>query len=249
MRILVTPERLHDLSGQLNGAASSLHELDGRLGRALNALDWEARSAANLEGRVNAARRQAQTLASEAERLARWLAERAQAFQQADQQGAEMLGATTQNYFASLPIPVPTPNGKPLTVSPQEIVKTLDDWLKPIDWIQDSRKASRVFDETLKNIGRLLNTLTGQRGHVKMMSQFGAFLKGSSQGVGFLSTVLDAREMHRYLAGELTNAQIAETVIKVLFPIPFANDHLANWLIQNMPDPNGHWRGLISTVE
>ncbi|MGC8857009.1 MAG: WXG100 family type VII secretion target [Anaerolineae bacterium] len=102
MRILVTPERLNDLSAQLRGAASDLRDLEGRLGRALNGLDWEARSAANLEGQVNAARRQAQSLAAQAEDLARFLAERAQAFQQADQTGAEGLGATTQNYMTSV---------------------------------------------------------------------------------------------------------------------------------------------------
>lgn len=101
VRILVIPERLENMSRQMAQAASSLRSIEGHLSRALGGLEWEVRQQANVEGQVNAARRQAQTLASEAERLARWLAERAQAFQQADQQGAEMLGATTQHYLAA----------------------------------------------------------------------------------------------------------------------------------------------------
>lgn len=251
MRILVTPERLHELSLQLNGAAADLHNLDGQLGRALGGLEWEARSAANVDGMVNAARSQAQSLAGEAERLAQFLSKRARAFQEADQHGAETLGATTHNYFASLPVPtpVPMPKGQTATLPFENLIKGLDDLLKPIDWIRDSQKASRAFDKILENIGRLLNAWTGQRGHIKMMSQLGDFLKGGSQGVSFLSAVLDARAMQRYFAGELTNAQIADTAIKVLFPVPVLNDRLANWLVQNIPDPAGHWRGFVSTVE
>jgi hypothetical protein len=99
MRILVTPERLDDLSRQMTQAANELRDLEGRLGRALGSLDWEARQQANVEARVNAARRQAQNLAGEAEELARFLTDRAAAFRQADAQGAESLGATTQAYL------------------------------------------------------------------------------------------------------------------------------------------------------
>jgi len=84
MRILVTPERLDDLSRQMTQAASELRDLEGRLGRALGALDWEVRQQANVEGQVHAARRQALALADEAEGLARFLTERAAAFRQAD---------------------------------------------------------------------------------------------------------------------------------------------------------------------
>jgi uncharacterized protein YukE len=254
MRILVTPERLDDLSRQMTQAANELRDLEGRLGRALGSLDWEARQQANVEARVNAARRQAQNLAGEAEELARFLTDRAAAFRQADAQGAESLGATTQAYLRAVtPIPIPTP--VPATKSGFSIpslpdaIKALDDVLKPIDWISNSKRASRAFDRVLEDIGRLLNALTGQRGHIKMMNQFGDFLKGSSQGMGFLSNLLDARQMQQYFSGQLTNAQIAETAIKALVPIPILNDRLAQWLVQNMPDPHGHWHGLAAPVE
>lgn len=251
VRITVVPERLQALSQQMAQAASTLRDLDGRLGRALGGLDWEVRQQANVEGQVQAARSQAHALAEQAEAMARLLSERAQAFQQADQQGAEALGAATQRYIAAVPVPTPAPApaGKPAGLPFSEIIKTLDDLLKPIDWISDSRQASRAFDKTLENIGRMLNSLTGHRGHIKMMTQFGEFLRGASQGTGFLSNVLDARDMHRYFAGELTNAQIAEVALKVLIPIPILNDRIAEWAIQNMVDPNGRWRGLVPTVE
>jgi uncharacterized protein YukE len=254
MRILVIPERLDDFSRQMSQAASELRDLEGRLGRALGSLDWEARQQANVEGQVNTARRQAQSLAGEAERLARSLAERAAAFRQADAQGAESLGATTQAYFRAvtpIPTPTPLPAARPGFSLPSlpDAIKTLDDVLKPVDWISNSKRASRTFDHILEEAGRLLNALTGQRGHIKMMNQFGDFLKGGSQGVGFLSNLLDARQMQQYFSGQLTNAQIADTVIKALVPIPILNDRLAQWLVQNMPDPHGHWHGLAAPVE
>lgn len=102
MRILITPERLVDLSRQFSQAAAELQQLDQRLGRALNALEWQVRQTANIEARVNAARRLAQNCADDAERIARFLNQRAQAFQQADQQSAQGLGTTTSSFLAAL---------------------------------------------------------------------------------------------------------------------------------------------------
>jgi hypothetical protein len=110
MRILVTPERLDDLSRQMTQAANELRDLEGRLGRALGSLDWEARQQANVEAQVNAARHQAQNLAGEAERLARFLTDRAAAFRQADAEGAQSLGDAVRPYITPpAPVPVPTP--------------------------------------------------------------------------------------------------------------------------------------------
>jgi len=99
MRILVIPERLDDLSRQMTQAAGELRDLEGRLGRALGALDWQVRQQANVEAQVNAARRQAQNLAGEAERLARFLTDRAAAFRQADAEGAQSLGDAVRPYI------------------------------------------------------------------------------------------------------------------------------------------------------
>ncbi len=102
MRILVTPELLEGLSQQVAQTAAQLYELGERLGRTLNALDWEARQRANVEGLVNAARSRAQHLADEANRLARFLTDRASAFRQADAQGVQSLEAVIQKYHNAL---------------------------------------------------------------------------------------------------------------------------------------------------
>jgi len=137
MRILVTPERLDDLSRQMTQAANELRDLEGRLGRALGSLDWEARQQANVEAQVNAARRQAQNLANEAEGLARFLTDRAAAFRQADAQGAESLGATTQAYLRSLPpSPLPVPTPLPQAHEAQAYLR-LGDWLTPVERASD----------------------------------------------------------------------------------------------------------------
>jgi len=253
MRILVIPERLDDLSRQMTQTATQLRGLEGRLGRAVGGLDWQVRRQTNVEGQVNDARRRAAALADKADHLARFLSERAAAFRQADEEGAQRLGDAVRPYIVPAPVPAPTPapgqEEMPALPAFEEIIKGLDDLLKPIDWISDSQRASRAFDEVLKDVGRMLNALTGQRGHIKMMTQLGDFLQDASKGIGFLSNILDARDMQRYFSGQLTNAQIAEIAIKVLVPIPILNDRLAQWMTQNMVNPTGHWRGLVGTVE
>lgn len=102
MRILVIPERLNDLSRQFSQAAAELQKLDQHLARALNSLDWQVRQTANVEWRVNTARRKAQKCANDADQMARFLSQRAQDFQQADQQGAQGLGTTTSHFLTGL---------------------------------------------------------------------------------------------------------------------------------------------------
>jgi WXG100 family type VII secretion target len=169
----------------------------------------------------------------------------ARPFNQADQRGHPLPGPT--------PAPTPTPTSDIEENEPSRsiegAIKGLDDILKPIDWISDSKTASKTFDETLKEIGRILNAVTGERGHVKMMSELGDVLTGVTKTVGAVSNVLDLRDFSRYFAGELTNQQIADTAIQALIPIPVLNDKIAAWMITNMPDPNGRWRGLVTPVE
>jgi len=110
VRILVTPEYLQSLSQQMSQSAGQLRDLAGRLGRALGGLDWQVRQRANVEGQVNTARRQALALADEAERLARYLNERASAFRQVDEEEAQRLGDAVRPYITPpAPVPVPTP--------------------------------------------------------------------------------------------------------------------------------------------
>ena len=129
---------------------------------------------------------------------------------------------------------------------PEGFIKTLDDLLKPIDWISDFAGATRKFNKVLEEVGRMLNGLTGQRGHIKMMGEFGDFLRGATKGVGFLSNILDLRDMNKYFSGQLTNSEVASVALKALVPIPVVNDLLARFFVQNMVDSNGHWQGLVA---
>ena len=90
-RIVVVPESLTSLAGELRRAAGDLQAVQSRLGGALGSLDWEARQKAGVDGQVSAARSRASALAGEAEALAAYLAARAQAFLEADRQGASGL--------------------------------------------------------------------------------------------------------------------------------------------------------------
>jgi drug/metabolite transporter superfamily protein YnfA/uncharacterized protein YukE len=120
-RIVVIPERLEVLALQMRETANTLRDLEGRLGRTLSGLDWEARQQVNVETQLNVARHEAQRLADEADRLSRYLTERANAFRQADAQGAEALGTTMQEYSkTTMSIPIP----KPVAVPNPDIVRS-----------------------------------------------------------------------------------------------------------------------------
>jgi len=86
-RILVRPEGLRMLSSHLQQAAQDLAGLSSRLSNAWSGLDWAARQKAGLEARVNDVRSRAGTLATQAENLGRYLASKAQAFEEADRAG------------------------------------------------------------------------------------------------------------------------------------------------------------------
>jgi len=137
-RILVVPERMLDLSQQMRREADRLREIESSLGRALGGLEWEVRHRSNVEGQVQAARGQARALAERAEQMARFLAERATAFQQADAEGAQSLGAVTEPYLRSVPTPVPTPSPPP-GPSPWDLVR-IEPWEQRVllEWGADT---------------------------------------------------------------------------------------------------------------
>jgi len=107
MRILVIPERLDDLSRQMTQAAGELRDLEGRLGRALGGLDWQVRQQATVEGQVRTAQHRARMLAESAERMARYLADKARVFREVDHQGAAQLPKVPIIVVGPLPIPAP----------------------------------------------------------------------------------------------------------------------------------------------
>jgi hypothetical protein len=88
MRILVTPEKLRAMAQQFQHASRQLHDTGSRIGGAYSRMDAEARSASGLGGRVRHAQTRAQSLAGEAEAMARYLERKAQEFENADRQGA-----------------------------------------------------------------------------------------------------------------------------------------------------------------
>lgn len=134
---------------------------------------------------------------------------------------------------------LPWLSGKPM----EEIIRRLDDLLKPINWA--SKHAPKEFLEILKDVGRFLNQVTGHRGYVKRMTALGELLTGSAKAVDFLTDVIDLKESRRYFAGQLTNREIAIIAVKALIPIPVIDAMIANWLGTNVPDPSGHWKGLV----
>jgi hypothetical protein len=155
--------------------------------------------------------------------------------------------------FQSIPKPGPMPNAvvspknKNLLVSSEKLVKNMDDLLKPIDKL--SEHAPKQFDTTLENVGRLLNTATGQRGHIKLMSELGDMLKGTAKTAGAIGNLLTLRDFSDYFSGKITNQQVADNAIKAIVWIPVVNEKISNWLTTNMVDPNGKWKGFVTKVE
>ncbi|MDY7078821.1 MAG: C39 family peptidase [Chloroflexota bacterium] len=97
-RILVVPESLRLLSAQLQHAAGDLRAVEGRVGSALGGLAWEARQKAGVDGQANHARSQARALAAQAEDMSRYLAAKAQAFEDADGQGVSSVGQISASF-------------------------------------------------------------------------------------------------------------------------------------------------------
>lgn len=108
-RIIVVPESLRSLSSQLQRAGQEINAISSRVSGALGGLDWEARQKAGVDSQANDARSRASALASQAEALARYLANKAQAFEQADAQSTADLDSVIRQYPVPILIPTPTP--------------------------------------------------------------------------------------------------------------------------------------------
>ncbi|HEC36533.1 MAG TPA: WXG100 family type VII secretion target [Anaerolineae bacterium] len=231
LRIQVDPDELRALGAQLERISQELRNLADRVNRAWNGLDWEVRQKAAVGGQVSEAFGRAHALARQAMTMAGYLLKKAQVFEEADREGAQAIEEIIRRY--------------PSPPSPRSVIEVLEDLLSPIDWASDHRKARRIFLETLRQIGRLLNSLTGRRGHIKLMEQLGALLTGTAKGVSSVADLYKLADFRAYFAGEMTNREIARSAIEALVPIPFLDDKIAEWISQNVPDPNGHWKGFI----
>jgi len=253
VRILVNPDQLRALSARLQQTAGDLRAVEGRVGSALGGLNWEARQKVGVDAQVVAqAREQARTLASGAEEMAHYLVTKAQAFEEADRQGVRGLEIVIDKYPIPTPIPVPSQEdnqGIGVSDSVKDGIGLLDDLLKPIDWISDHKKATKAFRETLERLGRILNSLTGKRGHIKLLGELADVLTGTAKAVSATSDLLALKDFQSYFAGKVSNQEIARTAIEALIPIPFLDDKIADWFAGNVPNPNGRWHGLVGKVE
>ncbi len=249
-RILVVPERLKTLAVAFRQTAVELRNMERNLRRAAMSLDWEIEGRRQIEAHIDTVCTYARSLADITEQIADSLFSRAESLYKADQQGAGALAAHTAVPFPKpVPTPTPIPSSHKDEISLDEMIRSLDQWFQPIDWLTDSQKASREFYRRLEDIGRWLNHVTGRRGHIKIMKEFGNFLRGTSESLGAIANFLDARDLQRYFRGELTNKEIAERAIEALVPIPMLDSRLAKWLTKNMVNPNGFWKGLAPPVE
>ncbi len=101
MRIRVIPSELRAMAALWQQAAQRLEEVNLQVQQAWSNLDWEVRQEAALEALIIQARRQALALQEEARRLARFLEERATAFEQADQEGVTLLSQVAGVWMAA----------------------------------------------------------------------------------------------------------------------------------------------------
>lgn len=100
-RILVEPDRIQALSIRWQQRATELRDAVGRLSMAINRLDWRVRQANGVESDWHIARQRAEVLASQAEEMARYLAQKAQAFEEADRAGAAAIGQVAGAFIAA----------------------------------------------------------------------------------------------------------------------------------------------------
>lgn len=91
-RIRVVPEQLRSLSAEFQQIAGDLKGTGQRVSAAFGGLDWESRQRTGVSGQVGRACDCANGLAAQAEALARYLATKAQAFEEADRQGVDGVG-------------------------------------------------------------------------------------------------------------------------------------------------------------
>jgi len=261
--LLIDTENVTTIVSQMITTAQELQSQAGAVQSAAGSMEWVSSGRQNFDDALTTACQAIIDAGEQLTSLSERVRHKVQAWETAAASVADSGASGTVGsgepvispVSTPIPIPVSTPGPTPtpspdtpatgITNMPEEIIRKLDDLLKPIDWVSDSAAATKKFNSMLEEIGRTLNTLTGQRGHIKMMGEFGSFMRGATDGVGFLNNILDLRDMNKYFTGQLTNSEVASVAIKTLLPIPILNDRLAQFLVQNMVDPGGHWHGLV----
>ncbi|MEW6573242.1 MAG: hypothetical protein AB1374_06375 [Bacillota bacterium] len=123
-RILVKPDALRMLGSQLQQVAGEVQAVELRLSSVMAGLDWEVRSRAGVENQWYNARSLARSTAQCAEAMARFLIYKAQAFEDADRQGAGGVQCAAGGFAAMVQEWLQTPFGKVIGF-PLEIVDDL----------------------------------------------------------------------------------------------------------------------------
>lgn len=99
-RIVVIPEHLRRVSSNLKVNSENIYTLATQLRGAANCLDWEVHATTNIDGRVNAACKQARSVAAQLMELSQFLSMKAQAFEDADLSCA----ANLSTFFTKHPV-------------------------------------------------------------------------------------------------------------------------------------------------
>jgi uncharacterized protein YukE len=113
VKIRVTPEHLNQLSHEFSVRATELQAIVERLGHTINNVDLEVRNKAGILGEWQQANTQARNLAQASYHMSLYLERKAQAFQDADQEGASSI-ATMPALGYSLPPATPASGSYPL---------------------------------------------------------------------------------------------------------------------------------------
>jgi len=242
--ILVHPTELRQTSEHLRAGAK-------KIGTALQAIDQEILSLKGdqfLGNRANsvqahyAPKREALLKAKEiVSNFAGELETAANVFEQADR-GQTNTGSTQT---------ITSEPGQPGTNNiPGEILKFLDEWSKPINWIADNKNASKQFHELFKDLGRILNDIGDTHGYVSQMDGLADMFEGSAKGISLLGNLSTLHDFQRFFSGEITNSEVLGPAISGLgIPIPGLSDYIAEKLLPYLPDLNGKWHGLVTQVQ
>ncbi len=155
-RILVDPDQLRALGTHFSQVSQDLRAVAARINASWNDLDMVVRQRAALEAQVNEAWSLGHALAREAMAKANYLLTKAQAFEEADGQGAASLPSVP---IPPMPLPVPAPPGlpwpfpklpSPVLPSPAELKRLLKTLLalKPVlfEWLLDRLGVGEIKD-------------------------------------------------------------------------------------------------------
>ncbi len=120
-RILVKPDALRMLGSQLQQVAGEVQAVELRLSSVMAGLDWDVRARAGVENQWYNARSLARSTVQHADAMSQFLIRKAQAFEDADRQGAGGVQYAAGGFAAVVQEWLQTPFGKAIAF-PSEIV-------------------------------------------------------------------------------------------------------------------------------